>query len=219
MKPLNEYFDHTILKQEATMGDIQKLCTEAISHDFYAVCVNSCNVTLAKGFLQGSNVKIASVIGFPLGASSTESKAFEADWACGAGATEIDVVMNMGFFKDHRYEDVYDDILTVVSIANEHDSKVKVILETCLLTDEEIVTACKIAKEAGAAFVKTSTGFSSDGATSHHIKIMKKAVGDTIQVKASGGIRDYKTAMEMIKAGADRIGSSASVDILKKKKL
>lgn len=218
MKPLNEYIEHTNLKPEATLADIQTLCNEAMENNFYGVCVNSCNVSMAKALLQGSDVKIVSVVGFPLGAACAEAKAFEADWACSVGANEIDMVMNIGFFKDKKYEYVIDDIVTVVSVAKEYDAIVKVIIETCLLTDEEIVTACKLAVEAGAEFVKTSTGFNSGGATAHHIKLMKKTLGDSAKIKASGGIRDYKTAMVMINAGADRIGASASVSIINKKK-
>ena len=215
MKKLNQYFDHTILKPEATEADVLKLCSEAKEFDFYAVCVNSCYVPLAKEILDGSNVKIASVIGFPLGACSIEVKAFETDWACSEGADEIDMVIHVGALKEERYDYVREDIATVVAVAMEYDAIVKVILETCLLTDEEIVKACELAREAGAAFVKTSTGFSKDGATAHHVALMKKTVENDLQVKASGGIRDLKKTMEMIEAGADRIGASASVEILK----
>ncbi len=215
MKKLNQYFDHTVLKPEATEDDVIKLCSEAKEFDFYAVCVNSCYVPLAKEILDGSNVKIASVIGFPLGACSIEVKAFETDWACLEGADEIDMVIHVGALKDERYDYVREDIATVVAVAMEHDAIVKVILETCLLTDEEIVKACELSREAGAAFVKTSTGFSKDGATAHHVALMKSTVGDDLQVKASGGIRDLAKTMEMIEAGADRIGASASVEIFK----
>ncbi|MBR0597119.1 deoxyribose-phosphate aldolase [Sinanaerobacter chloroacetimidivorans] len=215
MKKLNQYFDHTILKPEATEEDVIKLCQEAKEYGFYAVCVNSCYVPLAKKELEGSDVKIASVIGFPLGACSSDVKAYETDWACNEGADEIDMVIHVGALKEKRYEYVRDDINIVVAIADEHDAIVKVILETCLLTDDEIVKACELAGEAGAAFVKTSTGFSKSGATAHHVSLMKKTVGDSMEVKASGGIRDLKTTMEMIEAGADRIGASASVQIMK----
>lgn len=215
MKALNLYFDHTVLKPEATEADVIKLCSEAKEYGFYAVCVNSCYVPQAAGLLEGTDVQIASVIGFPLGACSTDVKAFETDWACSEGAGEIDMVIHVGALKEGRYEYVRDDIATVVAIADEYDAIVKVILETCLLTDEEIIKACELSREAGAAFVKTSTGFSKEGATAHHVALMKKTVGDDLQVKASGGIRDLAKTMEMIEAGADRIGASASVEIIK----
>ena len=215
MKNLNQYFDHTVLKPEATESDVIKLCNEAKEYSFYAVCVNSCYVPLASEILEGTNVKIASVIGFPLGACSMDVKAFETEWACSEGAEEIDMVIHVGALKEKRYDYVRQDIATVVAVALEHDAIVKVILETCLLTDEEVVKACELAMEAGAAFVKTSTGFSKEGATAHHVSLMKKTVGNDLQVKASGGIRDYAKTMEMIEAGADRIGASASVEIFK----
>jgi deoxyribose-phosphate aldolase len=215
MKKLNLYFDHTVLKPEATEADIIKLCSEAREYGFYAVCVNSCYVALASELLEGTDVKIASVIGFPLGACSMEVKAFETEWACSEGAKEIDMVIQVGALKEGRYDYVRQDIATVVAVAEDHDALVKVILETCLLTDDEIVKACELSREAGAAFVKTSTGFSKDGATAHHIALMRKTVGNDLQVKASGGIRDLAKTMEMIEAGADRIGASASVEIMK----
>ncbi len=214
MNNLNRYFDHTVLKPEATEADVIKLCEEAKEYDFFAVCVNSSFVPLANELLQDSPVQIASVVGFPLGACSMEAKAFETDWACSEGATEIDMVIHVGALKEKRYDYVREDIATVVAIALEYDAIVKVILETCLLTDEEIVKACELSREAGAAFVKTSTGFSKSGATAHHVALMKQTVGDDLQVKASGGIRSLSTALEMIEAGADRIGASASVDIM-----
>lgn len=218
MKDLNRYFDHTVLKPEATEADVVKLCKEAVEYNFFAVCVNSCYVPLAASLLDGTDVKIASVIGFPLGACSIDVKAYETDWACQEGAEEIDMVLPVGALKEGRYDYVLEDIETVVAIAHEYDATVKVILETCLLTDEEIVKACELSREAGAAFVKTSTGFSKDGATAHHVALMKKTVGNDLQVKASGGIRDLAKALEMIQAGADRIGASASVEIVKESK-
>lgn len=215
MKSLNRYFDHTVLKPEATEADVVKLCNEAKEYGFYAVCVNSCYVPLASELLNGSDVKIASVIGFPLGACSMDVKAFETEWACSEGALEIDMVIHVGALKEGRYDYVRQDIATVVAVAQEHDAIVKVILETCLLTDEEIVKACELSREAGAAFVKTSTGFSKEGATAHHVSLMKQTVGKDLQVKASGGIRDLAKTVEMIEAGADRIGASASVEIIK----
>lgn len=215
MKNLNRYFDHTILKPEATEADVIKLCKEAKQYGFYAVCVNSCYVPLANEILDGTDVQIASVIGFPLGVCSIDVKAFETEWACSEGAKEIDMVIHVGALKEKRYDYVREDIATVVAVAMEHDAIVKVILETCLLTDDEIVKACELSREAGAAFVKTSTGFSKEGATAHHVALMKKTVGNDLLVKASGGIRDLKKTMEMIEAGADRIGASASVEIFK----
>jgi deoxyribose-phosphate aldolase len=214
MKNLNEYFDHTNLKPEAGENDIIKLCKEAMDNEFYAVCVNSSYVTLASKELNGSNVMIASVIGFPLGACDTASKVFETKSAIGNGANEIDMVINIGALKDGRFNHVLTDIIAVVEACSDK-AVLKVILETCLLTDDEIVEACLLAKNAGAGFVKTSTGFSTAGATAHHVSLMKKTVGSNVQVKASGGIRDLKTTLEMIQAGADRIGASASVGIMK----
>ena len=213
-KSLNQYFDHTILKPEATTADVEKLCKEARENKFYSVCVNSNFVEKAKEFLMFSDVKVAAVVGFPLGACMTEVKSVETTLACECGAEEIDMVINVGALKEGDYELVLDDIAVVVASADEYGAIVKVILETCLLTDEEIVKACQLSEEAGAAFVKTSTGFSKGGATVEHVKLMKKTVGDRLQVKASGGIRDYETAMAMIEAGADRIGASASVQIM-----
>lgn len=213
MKPLNKYIDHTILKAEATEEDIKKLCEEAIQHGFYAVCVNSAHVLLAAEELKGSEVKLASVVGFPLGAVHTAAKVCETEIAVSEGADEIDMVLNIGALKEGRYRFAEEDIRAVVKAAEKGGAIVKVILETCLLTDEEVVKACKLAKSAGAAFVKTSTGFSAAGATAHHVRLMKDTVGDKLFVKASGGIRDKAKALEMIEAGADRIGASASVNI------
>ncbi|MDF3001479.1 MAG: deoC [Bacillota bacterium] len=215
MEKLNRYFDHTVLKPEATEADVTKLCKEAKEYEFFAVCVNSCYVPLAKKLLEGTDVQVAAVVGFPLGACCTEAKVFETEWACREGAKEIDMVIHVGALKEKRFDYIKEDITDVVAAAMEFDAIVKVILETCLLTDEEIVKACELAKEAGAAFVKTSTGFSKDGATAHHVALMKKTVGDELQVKASGGIRDLAKTLAMIEAGADRIGASASVEIYK----
>ena len=213
-KPLNKYFDHTLLKADATTDQIDVLCREALAHDFYSVCVNSCNVAQCADVLKGSDVKIAAVVGFPLGACTTATKAFETEEACRDGASEIDMVINIGALKEGGEEFVYEDIKAVVDAAAKYGAIVKVIIETCLLTDEEKVTACRLAKEAGAAFVKTSTGFSTGGATAEDVALMRKTVGADMQVKASGGIRDYETVIAMIEAGADRIGASASVKIM-----
>lgn len=218
MKPLNKYFDHTLLKAEASESDIKKLCAEAREYDFYSVCVNGCYVELAAKELAGTDVKVAAVIGFPLGAMSMESKVFETTDVCEKGAREVDMVLNVGALKEGRYEYVEDEIAACVAAADEFDADVKVILETCYLSDEQIVKACELSVSAGAEFVKTSTGFGTGGATVHHVELMRKTVGNLAQVKASGGIRDYETCMAMINAGADRIGASASISILKSQK-
>lgn len=212
---INRYFDHTLLSPDAGKLQIKKLCDQAKAYEFYAVCVNSSYVSLAAEALSGSDVKIAAVVGFPLGACSTEAKAFEAADACRKGAAEIDMVIQIGRLKDGDTDYVKDDIAAVVKAAADYKAAVKVILETCLLTEEEIVCGCRLAAEAGAAFVKTSTGFSNGGATREHVALMKRTVGDSLKVKASGGIRSLQDALAMIEAGADRIGASASVEIMK----
>ena len=213
-KPLNKYFDHTLLKPEATCEQIDKLCSEAKQYDFYSVCVNTCYVARCTDNLKGTDVKVAAVVGFPLGACTTAAKAFETEEACKDGAAEIDMVLNVGAFKDGRYDYIRDDIYAVVEAAEKYNAIVKVILETCLLSPEEIEEACRLSKEGGAKFVKTSTGFNSGGAKTEDVALMKKTVGDALQVKASGGIRDYDTEMAIIEAWADRIGTSASVKIM-----
>lgn len=217
-KPLNKYFDHTLLKAEATADQIDKLCREAAEYDFYSVCVNSANVAQCKDMLKDTDVKIAAVVGFPLGACTTATKVFETEEACKDGASEIDMVINIGALKEGGDEFVYEDIKAVVDAAAKYDAIVKVIIETCLLTDEEKEVACRLSEDAKAAFVKTSTGFSTGGATEADVALMRKAVGDRLQVKASGGIRDYDTVMAMIAAGADRIGASASVAVMEDSK-
>lgn len=212
---LNKYFDHTLLKADARREDIDKLCREAKDYGFYSVCVNSCYAGYAVRRLAESDVKVTAVVGFPLGAVSTEAKAFETACACRDGASEIDMVIQIGKLKDGDYDYVRKDIAEVVSTAERYNAIVKVILETCLLTDEEILKGCKLAEEAGAVFVKTSTGFSTGGATEAHVALMKKAVAGKLKVKASGGIRDLETVQKMINAGADRIGASAGVEIMK----
>lgn len=212
---LNQYFDHTQLKPDATEDQIATLCREAKDYGFYSVCVNSSYVSFAASQLSDSDVKIAAVVGFPLGACTTASKVFETEEACKAGAKEIDMVLHVGMLKSGKYDYVRDDIAAVVSAAAAYEAAVKVILETCLLTDEKIITACHLAQAAGAAFVKTSTGFSSGGATEHHIRLMRQTVGSSMGVKASGGIRTYADVKKMIASGADRIGASASVSIMK----
>ena len=212
-----KYIDHTILKPEATVEDVKKLCKEAREYDFASVCVNGCYANLVSTELTGSDVKTCVVVGFPLGAMTKEAKAFETSDAIKNGANEIDMVINVGALKDKNYTLLKEDIEAVVNAAK-GKAIVKVIIETCLLNDEEKVKACEISKEAKADFVKTSTGFSNSGATKEDIALMRKTVGDDLGVKASGGVRDYTTAMEMINAGASRIGASASIAIVNESK-
>ena len=210
-KQLAQYIDHTALTAEKTEQDILKLCDEAIQYGFYSVCINSGYIPLAKEKLAGSNVKICTVVGFPLGANLSSVKAFETQEAIKAGAGEIDMVINVGLIKSNKWDAVKDDIQAVLTAC--HGVPLKVILETCLLTKEEIVKACEICKALGVAFVKTSTGFNKGGATVEDVALMKKTVGN-IGVKASGGIRDTQTAQSMIEAGATRIGASAGIAIV-----
>lgn len=204
--------DHTILKPNVTDADVIQVCDEAKEHGFFSVCVNPYFVPLVAEHLKGSDVKVTSVIGFPLGASTSFIKAAEAKKAVEDGANEIDMVINVSALKDGKFDFVQSDIAAVVD-AIRGKAILKVILETCLLTKEEIVKGCELSKAAGAQFVKTSTGFSTGGATVEDVKLMKNTVGDALEVKASGGVRDYETAMAVIEAGATRIGASASVDI------
>ncbi len=205
-------FDHTLLKADATKEQVTVLCSEALKYGFASVCVNSCYTELVAETLKGSDVKTCVVVGFPLGAMSIGAKAFEAKNAVESGAQEVDMVINVGALKENDTEYVENDIRAVVD-AVKGKAIVKVIIETCLLTDEEKVIACKLAKKSGADFVKTSTGFSTGGATVKDVELMRQTVGDTMGVKASGAIRDYDTAVAMIKAGASRLGTSATVKI------
>lgn len=214
MKPLNRYFDHTNLKPTASEADIIKLCGEAKKYDFYAVCVHGCYVPLAVKELEGTDIKVAAVAGFPLGMNSTETKKAEIENVCRQGADEVDMVINIAALKEGRYDYVKGEISQAIAAAAPHKAIIKAILETCLLTDEEIKAACHLAIEAGAAYVKTSTGFSTGGATSHAMALIKKTVGDKILIKASGGIRDVLATKEMLRLGAHRIGASASVAIM-----
>jgi deoxyribose-phosphate aldolase len=215
-KELARYIDHTLLKPNATRDQIVKLCQEAKENGFASVCVNPANVALSAQLLRGSSVKVCTVIGFPLGATSTFVKAMETRDAVANGATEIDMVINVGALKSKDYELVKNDIGRVVEAAN--GNTVKVILETALLNDEEKAKACELSKLAGADFVKTSTGFSSGGATLEDVCLMRQVVGPDMGVKASGGIRDTETARQMIQMGATRIGASASVAIVREEK-
>ncbi|MFZ5965876.1 MAG: deoxyribose-phosphate aldolase [Bacillota bacterium] len=208
------FIDHTILKPDVCKYEIEKVCMEAKEHGFFSVCVNSYYVPLVKNLLAGSDVKVTAVVGFPLGAMDMRSKAYEAKIAVENGANEIDMVINIGALKDKDYQYVLEDIKGVVQ-AIDRRGILKVIIETCLLTEEEKMKACELSVEAGADFVKTSTGFSTGGATVEDIQLMRRTVGPNIGVKASGGIRDTETAKKMIEAGASRIGASASVAIVK----
>lgn len=209
---LARMIDHTILKAEATDAEVIKLCKEAMEYGFASVCVNPSMVKKAATVLEGSEVKVCTVIGFPLGATTTEVKVFETEQTIKDGANEVDMVINVGKLKENNLEYVKNDIAAVVNAAK-GKAITKVIIESCLLTDEEKVTVCNIAKEVGADFVKTSTGFSTGGATKEDIKLMRETVGPNMGVKASGGIRSNEDAMTMIENGATRIGASASIAI------
>lgn len=209
--------DHTILKAETTPDDIKKICNEAKENSFASVCVNPCYVKLVADELKGSNVKVCTVIGFPLGATTKEVKAYETEKAIKDGANEVDMVLNIGMLKAGNYDYVKEDIKAVVDAAK-GKALVKVIIETCLLTDDEKIMACKLAKEAGADFVKTSTGFSKWGAKAEDVKLMRDTVGPEMGVKASGGVHSFEDAVKMIEAGANRIGASSSLKIIGKSK-
>ena len=208
----NKYIDHTLLKPEATREQILKLCEEAKTYNFASVCVNPCWVSFCKEQLKNTDVKVCTVIGFPLGANTSQVKAFETQQAVNNGADEIDMVMNIGMFKSNQFEYVENDIRRIVNIAG--GKTVKVILETCLLSDEDIIKACKICVAAGAHFVKTSTGFSTAGATIEAVKLMVNTVAGKCKVKASGGIRTPENFEKMIALGAERIGTSSGVSLM-----
>lgn len=213
MTNLNGLIDHTALKPDTTKEQIIKLCNEAIEYGFASVCVNPCYVKLCSEILHNLPIKVCTVIGFPLGATTTAVKVAETVEAINNGATEVDMVINVGLLKSGEFDGVKKDIEAVVQAAK-GKSLVKVILETCLLTEDEKILCCNICKEVGADFVKTSTGFSTGGATLEDIRLMRKIVKPSLGVKASGGIRDYETAQAMVDAGASRIGASTSVDIV-----
>lgn len=206
--------DHTMLKPDATVSEIQKLCAEAKKYGFASVCINPGYVPLCAKLLQGTEVKVCTVIGFPLGATSTASKAFETEQAIRDGAQEVDMVINVGMLKSGDYEYIESDIFAVVSTARRYRVLSKVILETGFLNDEEKIQACVLCKRAGADFVKTSTGFGKGGATAGDIALMRRIVGSAMGVKASGGVRSREDALTMVASGADRIGASASVKIV-----
>ncbi len=224
------YIDHTLLAADATHEQIKRLCQEAVQYGFASVCVNPCFVKFAHTCLAGSSVKVCTVIGFPFGAVSTRDKANETKNAVNSGADEVDMVINIGSAREGDFKSVEKDIAGVVKAARLYEKKherkitVKVILETCLLSDSEIVECCKCSQNAGADFVKTSTGYATpksidgkalpNGASEHHVKLMKETVGNTMKVKASGGIRTQRMVISMLEAGADRIGTSSGVNIL-----
>ncbi len=209
---LAKMIDHTLLKATATDSEITKLCKEARENNFASVCVNPAYVSLAAKLLKNSDVKVCTVIGFPLGANTSAVKAFETRNAIENGAEEVDMVINIGALKSGNYDEVLADIKAVVSAAG--GVTTKVIIETCYLTDDEKKKACELAKEAGADFVKTSTGFGIGGATVEDVKLMRVTIGQNMKIKASGGIRTYDDAMKMISAGADRLGASAGIKII-----
>lgn len=211
---LNKYIDHTLLKADATQESIKELCRQAKEYDFMSVCINSSNIELAKEELKGTDVKICTVIGFPLGATTTESKVFETTDAIEKGADEVDMVLNIGALKSKNFDIVLRDISEVAKAAHNKGKILKVILETCLLEKDEVIKACQLSKEAGADFVKTSTGFSTGGAKEEDVALMRKTVGNLMGVKASGGIRTLEKARLMIENGATRLGVSAGVQIM-----
>lgn len=211
---INKLIDHTALKPNTNKESILKLIAEAKTYDFASVCVNPCWVALAHQELKNTDVKVCTVIGFPLGANTTEVKVFETKDAIEKGAQEIDMVINIAMLKDKEYDYVENEIHQIVEAAKDK-AIVKVIIETCLLTDEEKITACELSQKAGADFVKTSTGFSTGGATVHDIALMRKTVGAEMGVKASGGVHTHEEALAMVEAGATRIGASAGVKLLK----
>jgi deoxyribose-phosphate aldolase len=211
---LGHMIDHTLLKADASHDEIAQLCYEARKYHFATVCVNPTNVALCSDLLKGSDVLVCTVVGFPLGATPTEVKVFETQQSIKDGASEVDMVINVGALKSRDYEAVEEDIAAVARACDAHDVVLKVIIEAALLTDEEKVIACQLAKVAGAGFVKTSTGFGPGGATPEDVALMRRVVGPSIGVKAAGGIRTREDAEKMIKAGATRIGASASVKIV-----
>jgi len=213
---LCRYIDHTLLKPDATKEQLRKLCEEARQYNFYSVCVNSANVRYCRTLLTGSQTKVVAVVGFPLGAASAAAKAAEAREAIREGAEEVDMVINIGELKSRNYQAVHEDIRKVVESAG--GKPVKVILETGMLTRDEKVIASALSKAGGARFVKTSTGFGPGGATAEDVALMKQVVGSDMEVKASGGVRDHDAALAMIRAGATRIGASASIAIVTNQK-
>lgn len=211
----NKMIDHTVLKADTPLETVKRICDEAMEYGFASVCINPCHVAYCADYLKDSDVNVCTVIGFPLGANTSATKAFETKDAIANGADEIDMVMNIGALKDKNYDLVRDDVKAVVEAAN--GTLVKVILETCLLTEDEIKKACELCVEAKADFVKTSTGFSTRGATIEDVKIMKAAVQGKAKVKAAGGVRTHEDMVKIVEAGADRIGTSAGCSLVEKK--
>lgn len=214
---LNKLIDHTLLKATATIAEIETLCKEAVEYDFYSVCVNSSYVATAKKILAGTNVKVCSVVGFPLGAMQAKAKLFETEQALADGADEIDMVINVGLLKSGEVDKVRDEIAALKAAVGAN-RVLKVIIETCYLTDSEKRLACQLALDAKADFVKTSTGFGTGGATLHDVQLMKECVQGNAKIKASGGVRDYETAMQYVNVGVQRIGTSNGIAILKGEK-
>ena len=210
----NKMIDHTVLKADTPLETVKRICDEAMEYGFASVCINPCHVAYCANYLKDSNVNVCTVIGFPLGANTSAVKAFETKDAIANGADEIDMVMNIGALKDKNYDLVRDDVKAVVEAAN--GTLVKVILETCLLTEDEIKKACELCVEAKADYVKTSTGFSTRGATIEDVRIMKEAVHGKAKVKAAGGVRTPEDMVKIVAAGADRIGTSAGCSLVKK---
>ena len=210
----NKMIDHTVLKADTPLETVKRICDEAMEYGFASVCINPCHVAYCADYLKDSDVNVCTVIGFPLGANTSAVKAFETKDAIANGADEIDMVMNIGAVKDKNYDLVRDDVKAVVEAAN--GTLVKVILETCLLTEDEIKKACELCVEAKADYVKTSTGFSTRGATIEDVRIMKEAVHGKAKVKAAGGVRTPEDMVEIVAAGADRIGTSAGCSLVKK---
>lgn len=213
---IGKYIDHTVLKAVTTPNEIEKLCSEAKEYGFYSVCVNGCYVSMCSKLLKDTDVKIAAVVGFPLGAMDTESKVFEAKKAIENGACEIDMVINIGMLLSGNSQYVEDEIRQIKKAIG--DNVLKVIIEACYLNDEQKRLACQLSLNAKADFVKTSTGFGTGGATYEDVKLMKEVVGDNALVKASGGVRDYATAEKYIKLGASRLGTSSGIEIIKGEK-
>lgn len=213
MKPFNKYFDHTLLKPDASADEISKVAREALEYDFCSVCVAGCRVPYVKRLLEGSNIKTACVTGFPLGSATVSAKAFETEEAIKNGADEIDTVINIGLVKEGRFDDLGDEIKIISDICHKSEVVLKTIIETCLLTEEEIAKVCRIAESAGTDYIKTSTGFSTGGARPEDIMLMR-ASAPSVSIKASGGIRTLDDAVAMINAGADRLGCSSSVSIM-----
>lgn len=210
----NKMIDHTVLKADTPLETVKRICDEAMEYGFASVCINPCHVAYCADYLKDSDVNVCTVIGFPLGANTSAVKAFETKDAIANGADEIDMVMNIGALKDKNYDLVRDDVKAVVEAAN--GTLVKVILETCLLTEDEIKKACELCVEAKADYVKTSTGFSTRGATIEDVQIMKAAVQGKAKVKAAGGVRTHEDMVQIVEAGADRIGTSAGCSLVEK---